>query len=140
GNPKGVMIEHGALLDHCFGVIKSAGLTTCKSFALFAPIVFDAGHSIIHASFILGSALHVLSKQLLNEGDQLAAYINDHSIDCIKIVPSLWLSYAESNNFLLAKKVIIFGGDSFSVNVLDRLVKLNYKGTVYNHYGPTEAT
>jgi acyl-CoA synthetase (AMP-forming)/AMP-acid ligase II/aryl carrier-like protein len=41
---------------------------------------------------------------------------------------------------VLAKKLMIFGGDSFSVNVLDRLVKLKYAGQVYNHYGPTEAT
>jgi non-ribosomal peptide synthetase component F len=98
------MIEHGALLDHCFGVIKSADLSTCNSFALFAPLVFDAGHSIIHSAFILGACIHVMSKQLLNDGEKLAAYIHDNSIDCVKIVPSLWLSYADSGNAGTGKK------------------------------------
>ena len=140
GKPKGVMIEHGALLDHCFGVIKSAGLTKCRSFALFAPLVFDAGHSLIHSSFILGSALHVLSNELLTDGEKLSAYMNVNSIDCVKIVPSLWLSYADTGNFIIGKKAMIFGGDSFSIRILHHLNRLNYSGEVYNHYGPTEAT
>ena len=140
GKPKGVMIEHQALLDHCFGVIKSADLADCASFALFAPLVFDAGHSLVHTSFILGAQLHVLPKDLLDEGQHLAAYITDESIDCVKIVPSLWLSYSAAGNNILAVKAMIFGGDLFTVSVLDRLAKLKYAGRVYNHYGPTEAT
>ncbi|MEO6230259.1 MAG: amino acid adenylation domain-containing protein [Ferruginibacter sp.] len=140
GRPKGVMIEHSALLDHCFGVIESAGLRSCKSFALFSPLVFDAGHSIIHASFILGAAVHVLSTALLSDGEKLHDYINGNNIDCIKIVPSLWLSYANGGNLILSKKVMIFGGESFSLNIVDRLAKCKYGGEVYNHYGPTETT
>ncbi|MEO6220979.1 MAG: amino acid adenylation domain-containing protein, partial [Ginsengibacter sp.] len=140
GRPKGVMVEHQALMDHCYGVIKSAELEKCSSFALFSPLVFDAGHSIIFANFLLGASLHVLSKQLLAHGGQLATYLINNEIDCIKIVPSLWLSYADENHFVLGRKVIIFGGDTFSVTILDRLRKIGYSGIVYNHYGPTEAT
>lgn len=138
GRPKGVMIEHKALLDHCFGVIKSAGLTLCRSFALFSPLVFDAGHSIIHSALILGATLHVLSDELLSNGSNLNSYINNNEIDCIKIVPSLWLNYADANNLILSKKVMIFGGEGFSLNILNRLIPENYCGVVYNHYGPTE--
>ncbi|MCY7420442.1 MAG: amino acid adenylation domain-containing protein [Chitinophagaceae bacterium] len=140
GRPKGVMIEHKALMDHCYGVIKNAGLEKCKSFALFSPLVFDAGHSIIHSAFILGASLHVLSSELIADGKKLYQYFNKHSIDCLKIVPSLWLSYALDDNPILAKKVMIFGGESFSSLLLDKLKACRYTGAVYNHYGPTEAT
>ena len=140
GAPKGVMVEHGALVDHCYGVIKSAGLKNCKSFALFAPLVFDAGHSMIHSALLLGATLNVISNRLLTNGQELSIYINEHAIECIKIIPSLWLTYAESGNIVLAKKVMIYGGEGFTLSVLDWLIKLNYEGKVFNHYGPTEAT
>ncbi|MBA3830264.1 MAG: amino acid adenylation domain-containing protein, partial [Taibaiella sp.] len=140
GKPKGVMIEHQAVLDHCFGLIKSAGLEKCKSFALFAPLVFDAGHAIIFSSLFLGASLHVLSKELIIEGDRLADYLERRSVDCVKIVPSVWLSYIAGNNIVLGNNVMIFGGEGFSVKIQEQLKKLNYKGDVYNHYGPTEAT
>jgi amino acid adenylation domain-containing protein len=140
GKPKGVMIEHRSLADHCYGIIQSADLQLCKSFALFSPLVFDAGHSIIHSSFILGACLHVLSKPLIMNSESVAAYLDNNSIDCIKIVPSLWLSYASLEKMVLSKKVIIFGGEVFPLSILNYLKKINYSGNVYNHYGPTEVT
>ncbi|GAA4310206.1 amino acid adenylation domain-containing protein [Mucilaginibacter gynuensis] len=140
GRPKGVMIEHRALIDHCYGVIESAGLKSCKSFALFSPLVFDAGHSIIHSCFSMGTCLHVLPKSLIMDSERVVAYLNDNEIDGIKIVPSLWLSYAGLQKIALAKKVMIFGGEAFALGILNHLRNVNYRGAVYNHYGPTEVT
>ncbi|MDB4904132.1 MAG: non-ribosomal peptide synthetase [Mucilaginibacter sp.] len=146
GKPKGVMIEHKPLLDHCFGIIESANLKACKSFALFSPLVFDAGHSIIHSCFILGASLHVLPEQLIMNSEKAETYINNNSIDCVKIVPSLWLTYANLQRVVLPKRVVIFGGEAFPLSILRYLKnanyvqKLNYGGEIYNHYGPTEVT
>ncbi len=140
GKPKGVMVEHQAIADHCFGLIEAAQLKNCTSFALFSPLVFDAGHSIIFTSLFIGAALNILSKELIMDGEKLASYLEKNPVDCIKIVPSVWLSYINGDNIVLAKKVMIFGGETFSLKIQQHLVKLNYKGQVYNHYGPTEAT
>jgi amino acid adenylation domain-containing protein/non-ribosomal peptide synthase protein (TIGR01720 family) len=140
GLPKGVMIEHAHLVDHVYGMFRSARINTCASFALFASLVADAGHSIVFSSLITGGALHVLSDEVLMDGEQVSAYIARHRIDCIKIVPSLWLSYLESSSIPLPGKVLIFGGEAFALNILDILRQLDYKGALYNHYGPTEAT
>ncbi|MCW3113675.1 MAG: amino acid adenylation domain protein, partial [Segetibacter sp.] len=140
GTPKGVMIEHRALLDHCFGVIKEASLSDCSSFALFAPLIFDAGHSIIHSSFILGASLHVVSDNLLTNGEKLVNYLDNNEVECIKIVPSLWISFADEDHLALAKRVMIFGGEGFNISIINRLSEAGYQGKVFNHYGPTEAT
>ena len=140
GKPKGVMIEHKALADHCFGLIKSAGLETCRSFALFSPLVFDAGHAMIFTSFLLGASLHIMSRQAIMESEKLKLYLRKNEVDCIKIVPSLWLTYAGEKNLVLAKKAMIFGGESFPKTLLDYFKKINYHGNIFNHYGPTEAT
>ncbi|ASZ12168.1 non-ribosomal peptide synthetase [Chitinophaga sp. MD30] len=140
GYPKGVMIEHLALTDHVYGMIESASLHTCNSFALFASLSADAGHSILFSSLIMGRTLHILSEELLLHKDRLVQYMQDNTIDCMKIVPSLWLSYAEEGVLPLPRKVIVFGGESFSLSVLEQLSAAGYRGLVFNHYGPTEAT
>ena len=140
GKPKGVMIEHQAVLDHCVGLIQTAKLDLCRSFALFSPLVFDAGHSVIFISLFLGASLNVLSKDLIMDGEKLVEYFNENPADFIKIVPSVWLSYINAGNKVLAKKIMLFGGESFTPKIKEHLVNLDYKGIVYNHYGPTEAT
>ncbi|MES2894104.1 MAG: non-ribosomal peptide synthase/polyketide synthase [Bacteroidota bacterium] len=140
GNPKGVMIEHRALLDHCYGVIESAGLHECASFALFAPLIFDAGHSLIHSSLILGASLNIISDERILDSGRLAEYLQLNPVDCLKIVPSLWMSYAEAGQVITAGKVMIFGGEPFNLNIQKLLRTRRYAGNILNHYGPTEAT
>jgi amino acid adenylation domain-containing protein/non-ribosomal peptide synthase protein (TIGR01720 family) len=140
GKPKGVMIEHYSLMDHCFGLIQNAQLEDCKSLALFSPIVFDAGHAVIFSALILGAELHVLSKSILTQGEQVASYITNRKVDFIKIVPSLWMSYAESGHMILPAKSILFGGEFFPTLAINKLNYSNFRGKVFNHYGPTEAT
>ncbi|MEP7251818.1 MAG: amino acid adenylation domain-containing protein [Ginsengibacter sp.] len=140
GKPKGVMIEHQAVLDHCFGLIQTAELDSCRSFALFSPLVFDAGHSVIFVSLFLGASLNVLSKDLIMDGEKLVEHFNENPVDFIKIVPSVWLSYINAGNKVLAQKIMLFGGESFTPKIKEHLINLEYKGIVYNHYGPTEAT
>ncbi|MBD3629798.1 non-ribosomal peptide synthetase [Cyclobacterium sp.] len=140
GKPKGVMIEHRALLDHCFGIIEAAGFSKCRSFALMSPLVFDAGHSLLHSAFILGAGLHIISDEAVKNGNILASYFNNNEIDCVKVVPSLWLSYLRDHYLPLAKKVMLFGGEPFPLAIHKALHQAKYQGSVYNHYGPTEAT
>jgi acyl-coenzyme A synthetase/AMP-(fatty) acid ligase/acyl carrier protein len=40
----------------------------------------------------------------------------------------------------LPGKCMVFGGEAFSVKIIDYLRKAGFPGRVYNHYGPTEAT
>jgi len=140
GKPKGVLIDHLALLDHCIGLIERVQLKDCKSFALFAPLVFDAGHAVIFSSIILGGTLHVVSKSMVTDSVQLGQYFVNNSIDFIKIVPSLWKSYLDTGVVILPEKVILFGGENCPVSILESLRLYSFAGRVFNHYGPTEAT
>ncbi|WP_432328221.1 non-ribosomal peptide synthetase [Mucilaginibacter sp. P25] len=140
GTPKGVMVEHRSLIDHLLGLISESDLKNCKSFALIATYVADAGYSILFSSLILGGTLHVLSEEILLDGRRIKNYVNHHSIDCLKIVPSLWLFYANEGNYFLPRTTIIFGGEAFPGTIINLLLVLAYRGEVYNHYGPTETT
>jgi len=140
GRPKGVMIEHEALIDHVFGMIERAGLKRCTSFGFFAPLVADAGHSILFCSLLLGGELHIFSEKVLMDAVEINSYLEHNSIDCIKMVPSLWLAYADQEVVLLPRKIIVFGGESLPNSILRRIAEKTRDITVFNHYGPTEAT
>jgi len=140
GRPKGVMIEHRSLVDHVYGIIPGARLAGCSSFALPASLAADAYHSMLFAALTLGSAVHVLTDELLHDGTALVNYFKDHGIDCLKIFPSLWLSYAREQMLVLPVKRLLFGGEGFSLKIIALLKDHGYKGEVYNHYGPTETT
>jgi len=140
GNPKGVMIEHRSLVDHVYGIIENAGLADCRSFAIITSLSADLIHSILFAGLVLGGEMHILSDELLPDGYLVSSYLSKHSIDCTKIVPSLWLSYWDGTTVPLPAKALLFGGEALSQRVVDILAGLSYKGITYNHYGPTEAT
>ncbi|AKP53836.1 non-ribosomal peptide synthetase [Cyclobacterium amurskyense] len=140
GNPKGVMVPHKGLMDHCFGLIESAKLKDCESYAITAPIVFDAGHSLIHTSIIQAATFHFISDTVLLDSERFTAYLTNQKIDCLKIVPSLWLSHTEGGFIPVPEKKLIFGGENFPLSILAFLNKIDFKGDVFNHYGPTEAS
>ncbi|WP_188935627.1 non-ribosomal peptide synthetase, partial [Puia dinghuensis] len=140
GRPKGVMIQHRALADHLAGMIRSARFDNCRSFGLIASLVADAGYSILFASLAIGGVVHILPEALVTDGRAMSAYLDAHAIDCIKIVPSLWMSYVSAGETPLPRKVLIFGGEALPPFVLDHVFRAGYVGAVYNHYGPTEAT
>src|SRR5262249_39669905 len=140
GQPKGVLIEQSALIDHVFGLIHSAGLHHCHSYALFAALTADAGHAIVFAALFTGATLHVLSDDLLGDAPQLHHYLQQYPVDCITIVPSLWLSYAPETPLPLPRQVLLFGGESLPRSALLFLARHAFDGRVFNHYGPTETT
>ncbi|AXY74566.1 amino acid adenylation domain-containing protein [Paraflavitalea soli] len=140
GRPKGVMIEHRSLVDHVYGIIPGARLAGCASFALPASLAADAYHSMLFAALTLGSTVHVLTDEVLHDGTALVNYFKEHKIDCLKIFPSLWLSYAREQMLVLPVKRLLFGGEGFSQKIMGLLKDQGYKGEVYNHYGPTETT
>ncbi|GAA3932937.1 amino acid adenylation domain-containing protein [Chitinophaga oryziterrae] len=140
GQPKGVMISHASLSDHLLDAIPRAGLSSCRSFAIMASLAADAYHTIFFGSLLLGAELHLITDEILYNGMLLKQYLSDHRIDGIKIFPSLWNSYAGEDVFILPEKVLIFGGESFTQAVLQRLRNQSYQGRVFNHYGPTETT
>ncbi|MDO6431642.1 amino acid adenylation domain-containing protein [Flavitalea sp. BT771] len=140
GRPKGVMIEHGALVEHVSAIRDGVGLTNCRSFALIASLVADGGYSMLFCALLQGSATHILSDSMVLDGNEITAYFRSNDIDCLKIIPSLWMSYAGEGRVVMPRKVIIFGGEPMPSTVLPMLRDAGYKGDIFNHYGPTETT
>nr|WP_068893283.1 amino acid adenylation domain-containing protein [Pedobacter panaciterrae] len=141
GNPKGVMIEHGSIIDYFDGLnSKLSTLADCKSFALGSTIATDLGNTILFNALISGGELHLFAKDRFNNPEYIHQYFNNYNIDCLKIVPSHWRFLRHQGNFLLPSKLLMFGGESLPGEYIKEIRKANSECVVVNHYGPTETT
>ncbi|MCL8537181.1 amino acid adenylation domain-containing protein [Chryseobacterium gallinarum] len=140
GNPKGVMLKHYSIIDHLYGVFEATNLPECHKILLTSSLSADGGYTLIFGSMVLGRELHLVSHELLLDKENLKKYVIEQAIDCIKTVPSLWLAYAENGALLLPGKTLILGGEIFPLKINEMLSEAQYKGKVYNNYGPTETT
>ncbi|MET0462943.1 MAG: amino acid adenylation domain-containing protein [Chitinophagaceae bacterium] len=140
GNPKGVLVPDAPLIDHLFGVIDSVGAANLDSAAIFASLAADAGYSILFSVLMTGGCVHILSDSILLDGARVAAYLHKENISFIKLVPSLWMAYAEEGIMPVPLKAMMFGGEAFNPKIPALLRQQGYQGIVFNHYGPTETT
>lgn len=140
GKPKGVMVQHNSLIDYVFGLKQKIQIDLCRSFALVSTISADLGNTVIYSSLAFGGALHVFSKEAINDVDILYSHFQKHTIDCLKIVPSHWAALCATDKLLLPARLIIFGGEALQAEVVETIYSCGSGCRVVNHYGPTETT
>ncbi|MHA4842637.1 amino acid adenylation domain-containing protein [Flavitalea antarctica] len=140
GRPKGVMIEHRSLVDYVAGLNQAIQINECKSYALVSSIATDLGNTVIFPSLIFGGELHIFSKNSVSNIEELHRYFEDHKIDCLKIVPSHWKALTMQDTLLLPARILVFGGEALSSDVIEKIKKSGSGCKVVNHYGPTETT
>ncbi|HYC30604.1 MAG TPA: amino acid adenylation domain-containing protein, partial [Chitinophagaceae bacterium] len=139
GRPKGVMIQHNSLVDYAYGLKQTLNIPQGYSYALVSGINTDLGNTVIYASLLTGGTLHLFSNEAVNDGDFLRYYFRAHSIDCLKIVPGHWKALSAFIP-LLPARLLIFGGESLSADVVEMIRQTGTSCRVINHYGPTETT
>jgi non-ribosomal peptide synthetase component F len=94
----------------------------------------------LYSSLIFGGALHLFSKEAINDGYVLNKYFKEQAIDCLKIVPSHWKALSINESLLLPVKMLIFGGEALQADLVENIKSTGTNCTVVNHYGPTETT
>ena len=141
GQPKGVVISHGALANYVQAVLERLDLSADASMAMVSTIAADLGHTMLFGALASGRALHLLSHEHAFDPDRFAAYMAEHRIDVLKIVPShlQGLLQAAKAADVLPRELLVLGGEASSWSLLEQIRGLK-DCRVLNHYGPTETT
>ncbi|OLS62233.1 non-ribosomal peptide synthetase [Pseudomonas putida] len=141
GQPKGVVISHGALSNYVQAVLERLDLSADASLAMVSTIAADLGHTMLFGALASGRALHLLSHEHAFDPDRFAAYMAEHRIDVLKIVPShlQGLLQAAKAADVLPRELLVLGGEASSWSLLEQIRGLK-DCRVLNHYGPTETT
>jgi amino acid adenylation domain-containing protein len=142
GKPKGVAVEHRQLLNYVNAITERLELPLAASYATVSTFSADLGNTVIFPSLCMGGRLHVISQERASDPAALAHYFANHSIDCLKIVPShlMALLASSTTESPIPRKRLILGGEASHWSLIDKLESLKPDCLIFNHYGPTETT
>ncbi|MEU6432657.1 amino acid adenylation domain-containing protein, partial [Microbispora sp. NPDC046973] len=143
GRPKGVTVTHAGLLNYLTVAPPRLNLGEPGStYALLQGAVTDFGNTTIYTCLTSGGTLHLPDPDVATDPSLLAAYLAEHPIDHLKIVPSHLAALTHGDRFqeVLPARTLILGGEATTPAQITRL--RDHLGTqrLINHYGPTETT
>ncbi|MCP4149941.1 MAG: amino acid adenylation domain-containing protein, partial [bacterium] len=136
GRPKGVMVEHRNLLAYVHAFFNEFDIKQEDRIIQQASFAFDAFVEEIYPALIKGATIAIPEKETVSDIHRLAAYIKREAGTVIDCSP-LMLKELNQREAIKTLRIYISGGDVLKTEYIDQLVK---RGSVYNTYGPTEAT
>ncbi|MBS4742087.1 non-ribosomal peptide synthetase, partial [Bacillus velezensis] len=131
GQPKGVMVEHHALVNLCFWHHDAFAMTADDKSAKYAGFGFDASIWEMFPTWTIGAELHVIDEAIRLDITRLNHYFEENGVTITFLPTQLAEQFMELENTSL--RMLLVGGDK-----LKRAVKQPY--TIVNNYGPTENT
>ncbi|WP_394851110.1 non-ribosomal peptide synthase/polyketide synthase [Pendulispora rubella] len=141
GRPKGVVVSHGALSAYVHSL--ALRLPTGLASAAYASTPSaDLGHTVLFGALFGGFTLHIVDEARAMDPDRFAAYMREHRIDALKIVPSHLAALLEASDAsgVLPARCLVLGGETTGAELAARIAVLAPACHVMNHYGPTETT
>ncbi|SEB35185.1 amino acid adenylation domain-containing protein [Tenacibaculum sp. MAR_2009_124] len=132
GKPKGVMVEHRNLVHLCFWHQSAFSVTASSRGSLFAGVGFDASVWEIFPYLLGGASLYPITGENRYDLKLFSTFLNENKITHA-YVPTLLCENFIDADISLPSTTILTGGDALSLSKETSL-------TIYNNYGPTEAT
>ncbi|MBV9341406.1 MAG: amino acid adenylation domain-containing protein, partial [Acidobacteria bacterium] len=144
GIPKGVAVPHSCLVNYSYALCRRLELEKHPEglqFATVSTLAADLGNTCIFPALISGGCLHVIGYEMAMSPFLFADYAARHPIDVLKITPShlSTLLNSDAGSSLVPRQYLILGGEAVRWDLVERVKKLSAV-TIFNHYGPTEAT
>ncbi|SDO60984.1 non-ribosomal peptide synthetase [Lentzea jiangxiensis] len=140
GRPKGVVVEHGSLVNLLVNHREDFVAGNRLRVALSAVFSFDTSLEGI-VLMADGHELHVLDEDVRLDPSALVRYVRDRRIDFLDLTPSYARQLVEAGlvDGEHRPKVLMLGGEAIGDDLWRRLADV--PGTAsYNFYGPTEST
>lgn len=142
GNPKGVMIQHSALINFINGVCEIIDFKHGKAILALTTVCFDIFFMETILPLCKGLTVIMANEEEESDPNKILKLIIGQDIDMIQMTPSrltMFINSISSIGMLRNIEEIMVGGEVFPENLLGELRKLSAT-KIYNLYGPTEAT
>lgn len=145
GVPKGVTINHRAVIDYIDWVTETFAITEKDSFGNQAPFYFDNSILDIYSTLKTGATTHIIPKNLFAQPVPLLEYLKEKKINTIFWVPSALIVVAKLKAFRNVDlsdtlKRVLFCGEVMPNRQLNVWRKFLPDVQYANLYGPTEIT
>ncbi|ASZ13662.1 hybrid non-ribosomal peptide synthetase/type I polyketide synthase [Chitinophaga pendula] len=145
GEPKGVMIEHGSLLNIIHALQAKYPLTSQDSFLLKTAFSFDVSIAELFGWFMEGGSLCILDPVHKTDMREVVAAIKRFKATHINFVPSVFAAFVDTlkeigTENITSLKYIFLAGEALSENLVNDFRKFGRDIKLENIYGPTEGT
>ncbi len=141
GRPKGVVVSHGNLL-HSTAARLSYYPGSVEAFLLLSPFWFDSSIAGLFWTVCDGGRLILPPHQIERHLDRLADCVKRHAVSHTLCLPSVYyylLKFASPGQ-LNSLKCVIVAGEACDIRIPALHQSVVGQASLYNEYGPTEAT
>ncbi len=135
GKPKGCILDHKNICNFVRGATAAYGIRPEDRVLQCASVSFDASLEEIWMAFANGGTLVAATKDIMRAGSKFSELMNGLGVSVISCTPT-FISMAEGD--IAPLRILILGGEACQKDVVRRWHKPGR--TIFNSYGPTEAT
>lgn len=146
GMPKGVLIDHRALVTYCLADIEVYKLERGDRTLQFSTLNFDIAIEEIFPPLLIGSCVVIRPRERASAANELSAIINEYGVTAIHLATAYWhewtdLMLAGGESVPASLRLVIATGEKVSVEHFRRWQTICDQELLWcNAYGPTEAT
>ncbi|MGH7506105.1 MAG: amino acid adenylation domain-containing protein [Longimicrobiales bacterium] len=140
GLPKGVIVEHGALANYVSWARRQYAGDAPAAMPLFTSLAFDLTVTSLFVPLVSGGCILIYDDQP-GRVPALLRVLEDDAVDVVKLTPS-HLSLLGGRSFPGRRiRTLIAGGEELRTDQATAALRALGRGvSIYNEYGPTEAT
>ncbi len=138
GNPKGVEISHGALLNFLLSMKKNPGIERSDTLLAVTTLSFDIAGLEIWLPLLCGAQVRIVSREEASDGSALLDEIRKNKITVMQATPSTWNILLEAGWKEAKGFKALCGGEYYSRDLADKILQTGAR--LWNVYGPTETT
>ncbi|MGB0598430.1 MAG: amino acid adenylation domain-containing protein, partial [Rubripirellula sp.] len=138
GIPKGVQIEHHALLNFLDSMRCEPGFSANDTLLAVTTLSFDISVLELFLPLLCGGKVVIACQDSLVDGRELSRAIDRFGVTVMQATPATWKLLLESGWKGDTNLKVLCGGEAMGRDLKEALVKR--VGELWNMYGPTETT
>ncbi|WP_243636854.1 non-ribosomal peptide synthetase [Rhodococcus sp. Eu-32] len=136
GKPKGVMVTTANLAAFADAAVRLGWIRSSDTLVAVTTVSFDIAVLELLCPLIVGASVVVVPRTTVVDPPKLAAVIAEANATVVQATPSLWRLLLGSLRDCSIR--VLVGGEAVPAELADQLTAVG--DTVWNVYGPTEAT
>lgn len=138
GNPKGVLIEHGSMMNLFSSLIANFHLTQKETIIALTDYTFDISLIELLLPLLLGATIILTEQGTVADGAKIKQYLDKYPITLMQATPLTWEILLKQGWNNEGRMRILVGGEKFRTRLATLLAYK--KENVWNMYGPTETS
>jgi amino acid adenylation domain-containing protein/non-ribosomal peptide synthase protein (TIGR01720 family) len=138
GKPKGVGITHAAVVNFLESMRKRPGLASEDTLLAVTTLCFDIAGLELYLPLVCGARLLLATRETAQAGEQLRQALESQGVTAMQATPATWRLLLAAGWVGERGLKILCGGEALPRDLASQL--LAACGSLWNVYGPTEAT